>query len=104
MIAVRKAVRPENRVKARSMAPQNRCTGLDLPMNRVPNSLNTRSISTRASQKRCTAWPRHVSGRQALMRDRTGAPRLPEPGPRAETTAGVGVAEATRRARDGRHR
>ena len=49
------AVRPEKRVSATSSDPQNRCTGLDLPTNRVRNSLKTRWISTSASQNRCTA-------------------------------------------------
>jgi hypothetical protein len=37
------ARRPEKRVTAISNAPQKKCTGLDLPMNRARNALNTRS-------------------------------------------------------------
>ena len=48
------ADRPENRVTARSSAPQKRWTGLTLPTNRLRNSSNTRSIWTSASQNRWT--------------------------------------------------
>lgn len=49
------AVRPENRVTARSGAPQKTCTGLHLPMNRERKRLHTRSACTSARQKRF-AW------------------------------------------------
>jgi hypothetical protein len=44
------AVRPENRVTARSKLPQKKCTGLTLPMNRARNSLKTRSVWSRAAR------------------------------------------------------
>jgi hypothetical protein len=49
------AVRPENRLTARSIAPQKKCTGLTLPTKRDRNTSNTRFICTSASQNRC-AW------------------------------------------------
>ena len=48
------AVRPENRVTARSKLPQKKCTGLTLPRNRDRNRVNTRSTCTRARQNRLT--------------------------------------------------
>ena len=45
------ARRPENRVTARSGAPQKKWIGLFLPMKRVRKRANTRSICTRARQK-----------------------------------------------------
>ena len=45
------AVRPENRVTARSIAPQNKCTGLHLPMKRVRNCLeHTIGLQERAPE------------------------------------------------------
>ena len=51
------ARRPEKRVTARSSAPQNRWTGLTLPMNSERNCSNTRTISISARQNRST-WSR----------------------------------------------
>jgi hypothetical protein len=46
------ASRPENRVTARSKAPQKKWTGLTLPMKPARNSDITRSAWTRDSQNR----------------------------------------------------
>ena len=46
---------PENRVTARSKAPQKKCTGLALPRNPARNRLSTRSALTSDSQNRCMA-------------------------------------------------
>ena len=45
------AVAPENRVTARSNAPQNKCTGLHLPVNWDRNWPSTRSAWTSAPWK-----------------------------------------------------
>lgn len=48
---------PENRVVARSRAPQKRWTGLDLPTKRDRNTSSTRSVSTSIRQNVVTATP-----------------------------------------------
>ena len=66
------ARRPEKRVTARSKLPQKKCTGLALPTKPVRNCLNTRSIWTRACQKRW-ADPRVIGLVGAVFAEADGA-------------------------------
>src|SRR5664280_1056709 len=64
----RGAGRPENRVTARSKAPQNRWTGLALPRKRPRNVENTRSTSTRVSQNRCACSASYAACRKSPVK------------------------------------
>src|SRR6478752_4448199 len=48
------ALRPENRVTARSKLPQKKCTGLDFPMNCDRKRCRTASTESKMRQNFCT--------------------------------------------------